>query len=39
MKTDIELAQEATLQPIEDLAKSLGIPEEAVEPYGRKKAN
>lgn len=38
MKTDIELAQEATLQPIEDLAKSLGIPEEAVEPYGRKKA-
>lgn len=38
MKTDIELAQEATFKPIEELARSMGIPEEAVEPYGRKKA-
>lgn len=38
MKSDIELAQEASFVPIEELAESMGIPEEAVVPYGRKKA-
>ena len=37
-KTDIEIAQEATLQPINKIAASLGIPEDAVENYGRYKA-
>ena len=37
-KTDIEIAQEAKLLPINDIAASLGIPEEAVENYGRYKA-
>ena len=34
-KTDIEIAQEAKLRPINEVAASLGIPEEAVENYGR----
>ncbi|MZP29339.1 formate--tetrahydrofolate ligase [Heliobacterium undosum] len=38
MKTDIEIAQEATLQPIMDVARSLGIPENEVELYGNYKA-
>jgi formate--tetrahydrofolate ligase len=39
MKSDIEIAQEATLQPILRLAQErLGIPELALEPYGRYKA-
>ena len=37
-KTDIEIAQEATLQRVNDIAAALGIPEEAVENYGRYKA-
>ncbi len=37
-KTDIEIAQEATLKPVNDIAASLGIPEDAVENYGRYKA-
>ena len=37
-KSDIEIAQEAVLQPINAVAASLGIPEEAVENYGRYKA-
>ena len=37
-KTDIEIAQEATLLPINQVAASLGIPDEAVENYGRYKA-
>ena len=39
MKSDIEIAQQATLQPILRLAQErLGIPEPALEPYGRYKA-
>ena len=37
-KTDIEIAQEAELLPISAVAASLGIPEDAVENYGRYKA-
>ena len=37
-KTDIEIAQEATLQPINAIAASLGIPDDAVENYGKYKA-
>jgi formate--tetrahydrofolate ligase len=38
-QTDIEIAQAATLRPIVDLARErLGIPAEALEPYGRTKA-
>ncbi len=38
MKTDIEIAQEAVLEPIGRVAARLGIPEEELEPYGRYKA-
>ena len=38
MKTDIEIAQSATLRPIAQLATELGIHEEQVIPYGRFKA-
>src|SRR5699024_3179323 len=38
MKTDIEIAQAATGQPIEEVAKSLGISEDVLEPYGKSKA-
>ena len=38
MKTDIEIAQAATGQPIEDVAKSLGISADVLEPYGKSKA-
>ena len=37
-KTDIEIAQETKLVPINEIAASLGIPDEAVENYGRYKA-
>ena len=37
-KTDIEIAQEATLLPVSEIAASLGIPADAVENYGRYKA-
>ena len=37
-KTDIEIAQEATLKPVNTIAASLGIPDDAVENYGRYKA-
>ena len=37
-KSDIEIAQEARIQPINDIAASLGIPADAVENYGRYKA-
>jgi len=36
--TDLEIASQATMQPIWAIAKKAGIPEEAVEPYGRYKA-
>ena len=38
MQTDIEIAQQAKLLPIGDIAARLGIPEAALEPYGRTKA-
>lgn len=38
MKTDIEIAQEAKMLPIREIAQQLGITEEELEPYGRYKA-
>lgn len=38
MKSDIEIAQEATLLPITEIAAKLGIEEELIEQYGRYKA-
>ncbi len=38
MKTDIEIAQEAKLLPITEVASQIGIPAEALECYGRDKA-
>jgi formate--tetrahydrofolate ligase len=38
MPSDIEIAQAATLDPINAVADRLGIPTEAVEPYGHYKA-
>lgn len=37
-KSDIEIAQEAVMQPINDIAAKLDIPEEYVENYGKYKA-
>ena len=38
MKSDIEIAQAARPLPIMEIATRLGIPESAIEPYGRSKA-
>jgi formate--tetrahydrofolate ligase len=38
MLSDIEIAQKAKMQPIADVAKRLGIPDEALSAYGRYKA-
>ena len=38
MLTDIEIAQQAKLVPIAKIAARLGIPDDALEPYGRTKA-
>lgn len=38
MKTDIEIAQEAVLEPIVKVAERCGIPEEELELYGKYKA-
>ena len=38
MATDLEIAHQVTLQPIAKIAASAGIPEDALEPYGRTKA-
>jgi formate--tetrahydrofolate ligase len=38
MATDLEIARAATLRPIREIAERAGIPEEALEPYGRHKA-
>ncbi|MBL0121303.1 MAG: formate--tetrahydrofolate ligase [Betaproteobacteria bacterium] len=38
MLSDIDIAQKATMKKIQDVAAGLGIPEEALEPYGRYKA-
>ena len=37
-KSDIEIAQEATLLPIAEIAAKLGVGEDTLEPYGRTKA-
>lgn len=38
MKSDIEIAQEAKLLPIQDIAAKLGISADELEPYGKAKA-
>ena len=38
MKTDIEIAQECTMEPITEIAERAGIPEEYLEQYGKYKA-
>ena len=35
MKSDIEIAREYKLAPIAEIAAKLGVPEEALHPYGR----
>ncbi|HEY6433608.1 MAG TPA: formate--tetrahydrofolate ligase [Acetobacteraceae bacterium] len=38
MNTDLEIARATRLRPIGDIAAKLGVPPEALEPYGRYKA-
>ena len=38
MLSDIEIAQKAKMKPIGEIAAKLGIPEDAIEPFGRTKA-
>ncbi len=38
MPTDIEIARQATLAPITEVAKKAGVPDEALIPYGKYKA-
>jgi formate--tetrahydrofolate ligase len=38
MLSDIEIAQKAKMKPIGDIAAKLGIPDTAIEPFGRTKA-
>ena len=38
MKPDVEIAQEAKMLPITAVAKSLGICEDDIDPYGKYKA-
>lgn len=38
MKHDIEIAQQAKIRPIGEIASILGIPQEELEPYGKYKA-
>ena len=38
MPSDIEIAQATTMEPISAIAASLGIPNDAIEPYGHYKA-
>src|ERR1043165_3061383 len=38
MRTDIEISRAAKMRPIGEIAARLGIPDEAIEPYGRTKA-
>jgi len=37
-KSDIEIAQAAEMRPIGEVAKKLGVPDDALSPYGRYKA-
>ena len=38
VKTDIEIARAATMQPILEIGAGLGIPSESLDPYGHYKA-
>ena len=38
MKTDIEIAQECTMEPITKIAEKAGIPDKYLEQYGKYKA-
>ncbi len=38
MKTDVEIAQEATMEPIKDVAAKIGLEEDDLELYGKYKA-
>jgi len=38
MKSDYEIAQENTMQPVAEIAASIGLPLELLEPYGKYKA-
>ncbi len=38
MKTDVQIAQQAAMEPIGQIAAELGLSEEQIEPYGRYKA-
>ena len=38
MKTDIQIAQEAVMKPIKEVAASIGIQEDDLELYGKYKA-
>ena len=38
MKSDIEIAQEAKMQPIIEVARSLGLSEDDIDLYGKYKA-
>ena len=38
MLTDIDIAQAASLRPIAEVAAVVGVPEAALEPYGKTKA-
>ncbi|HET8525526.1 MAG TPA: formate--tetrahydrofolate ligase [Actinomycetota bacterium] len=38
MKSGLEIAQEAELRPITEIAKNAGIPDDVLEPYGRHRA-
>src|ERR1700743_3058926 len=38
MKSDLEIARETKLRPIAEIAAKLNIPDDALEPYGRHKA-
>ena len=38
MLSDIEIAQKAKMKPIGDIARKLGIPDDAISPFGHYKA-
>ncbi|MEA2146531.1 MAG: formate--tetrahydrofolate ligase, partial [Solirubrobacteraceae bacterium] len=38
MKSSLEIAQEAELEPIEAIAERIGLEPQEIEPYGRYKA-
>jgi formate--tetrahydrofolate ligase len=38
MLTDLKIAQQATIRPIQEIAETAGVPPECLEPYGKYKA-